>query len=473
MPKILLEIDDSSSDEEVIKARMTKLTRTNWVQCICQFENYVIRKGMDNLLDRPSEDVKKTTKFKKRNGGALTLLWSSNSVVVICRTLHKLVNIRYKPGSSLEKHVDEFHKIHASYLSISADSSFIMSLLSSMGAAFFLQSLDNDEELSSLCQTLYEIKLLNLNTITNRVSIEHLRGQTTYDKALLFDTIKQAKASRSKEKNQVEGGHKKKGVKEKKKGKNNSHETGRNATQEQETKKQIERIEKLLEKLQSATNLTSLNATSDSKELNLPPESDSEAFILDKVNAMIGKNHQQLIYLDSEAGRAVVSPGTIEHTRFLLGRSHKPCIPTLKFSSTQAPAGVLDTEQPSNSKAQPPASRPCQNEAPRNISSSNNKENLITGKRNNADRDSLLLAAAVPYSKAVTNRIEAPEWHKAMDAEYQSLTSHGTGELVPYPPKPAKGIGGMWRLSPKRNEHGEVYQYKAPWVVLGNHQEHM
>ncbi|MBW0535305.1 hypothetical protein O181_075020 [Austropuccinia psidii MF-1] len=60
-----------------------------------------------------------------------------------------------------------------------------------------------------------------------------------------------------------------------------------------------------------------------------------------------------------------------------------------------------------------------------------------------------------------------------MDAEYQSLTSHGTGELVPYPPKPTKVIGGMWRLSRKRNEHGEVYWYKAQWVVLGNHQEHM
>ncbi|MBW0520579.1 hypothetical protein O181_060294 [Austropuccinia psidii MF-1] len=31
----------------------------------------------------------------------------------------------------------------------------------------------------------------------------------------------------------------------------------------------------------------------------------------------------------------------------------------------------------------------------------------------------------------------------------------------------------MWRLSCKRNEHGEIYKYKAQWVVLGNHQEYM
>ncbi|MBW0498669.1 hypothetical protein O181_038384 [Austropuccinia psidii MF-1] len=60
-----------------------------------------------------------------------------------------------------------------------------------------------------------------------------------------------------------------------------------------------------------------------------------------------------------------------------------------------------------------------------------------------------------------------------MDAEYHLLTSHNTGELVPYPAKPAKAIGGMWQLSRKRNEHGEVYWYKAQWVLLGNHQEHM
>ncbi|MBW0502972.1 hypothetical protein O181_042687 [Austropuccinia psidii MF-1] len=31
----------------------------------------------------------------------------------------------------------------------------------------------------------------------------------------------------------------------------------------------------------------------------------------------------------------------------------------------------------------------------------------------------------------------------------------------------------MWQLSHKINEHGEVYQHKAKWVVLGSHHEHM
>ncbi|MBW0497177.1 hypothetical protein O181_036892 [Austropuccinia psidii MF-1] len=331
-----MNIKDSSSDEEVIKAKMIKLTRTNWVQWSCQFENYLVSKGMDKLLDPPSGDVKKTIKFKKRNGAALTLLWSSvstkfegvlfnnkssfyncwvglgnccrkNSVIVICQTLQKLVNLRYEPGSSLEKRVDNFHKIHATYLSISADSSSSMKLSSSMAAAFFLQSLDNDRELSGLCQTLYDTKTFELSAITDRVLIEHTRQTSSHDQALLFDKNKQPESSKSKGKNKPDGPHKKPGFKDKKKGKSNNQGGEENSTQDQNTNKRFEQIEQLLEKLQSNVQSTSVNATSESRELNWPSSSDSNAFIFDEVNALIGNNHQELIYLDSGAGRTVVN----------------------------------------------------------------------------------------------------------------------------------------------------------------------
>ncbi|MBW0500503.1 hypothetical protein O181_040218 [Austropuccinia psidii MF-1] len=50
--------------------------------------------------------------------------------------------------------------------------------------------------------------------------------------------------------------------------------------------------------------------------------------------------------------------------------------------------------------------------------------------------------------------------------------NHNTGDLVPYPSNGTKVIGGMWRLVRKRDEFGDVYRYKACWVVLGNHQEY-
>ncbi|MBW0511846.1 hypothetical protein O181_051561 [Austropuccinia psidii MF-1] len=329
MPEIPIDIKGSSSDEEVIKAKMTKLAHTNWVQWSCQLENYLISKGMDYLSDPPTEDVKKTRKFKKRDDGVLTLLCSSvstelegvllnnkssfynccgkKSVLIICRTLHRLVKLRYKPGTSLEKHIDDFHKSHASYLSISVDFFISMNLSSCMAEAFFLQSLYNDKELSSLCQTLYSLKPFEISTITDRVSIEHTHWESSHDQELLVDNNKQAESSKTKEKNKSEGGRKKTGFKDKRKGKNNNQGTVKKPTQEQDTNKRIERIEQLLENLQHTAHSTSVNAASESKELIQPSGLDSYAFIFEEVNAIIGKNHQRLIYLHSGAGRTVIN----------------------------------------------------------------------------------------------------------------------------------------------------------------------
>ncbi|MBW0551561.1 hypothetical protein O181_091276 [Austropuccinia psidii MF-1] len=199
MPRSPINVKDSSLDEEVIKTRMVKLTCTNWVQWSRQFENYLISKGMDDLLEPPSNDVKQTNKFEKKNSGALTLLWSSVS-------------------------------------------------------------------------TEFEGILLN-------------------NKSSFHDCwISQA-------------GCKKKGVQDKKKGKTNNQ----NTNHENKTNKRIERIEQLLEILQAANNISSVNEMYESKEPTRPTTSDSEAFILDEVNAMIPRQNHGLIYLDSGAGRTVVN----------------------------------------------------------------------------------------------------------------------------------------------------------------------
>ncbi|MBW0521087.1 hypothetical protein O181_060802 [Austropuccinia psidii MF-1] len=182
-----------------------------------------------------------------------------------------------------------------------------MSLSPSMAAAFFLQSLDNDKELSGLCQTLYDTKPFELSTIMDRVLIEHTRRESSHNQELLFDKNKQSESAKSKGKNKSEGGRQKTGFKDRNKGKSNNQGTVKNPTQEQDTNKRFELIEQLLEKLQSNTLSTSVNAASESREIIRPSGSDSNAFIFDKVNAMIGKNHQGLIYLDSGAGSTVVN----------------------------------------------------------------------------------------------------------------------------------------------------------------------
>ncbi|MBW0470027.1 hypothetical protein O181_009742 [Austropuccinia psidii MF-1] len=116
---------------------------------------------------------------------------------------------------------------------------------------------------------------------------------------------------------------------------------------------------------------------------------------------------------------------------------------------------------------------PYYNKAPKDISQQIDPKNIIEGRRQrNHPPDRILLADVITYSKAMSDPVEASHWKEAMNLEFDSLTHHNTGKLVPYP-NDGKVIGGMWRLTKKRNEYGDVYRYKARWVVLGNHQEHM
>ncbi|MBW0512681.1 hypothetical protein O181_052396 [Austropuccinia psidii MF-1] len=112
--------------------------------------------------------------------------------------------------------------------------------------------------------------------------------------------------------------------------------------------------------------------------------------------------------------------------------------------------------------------------APQDISSAINEQKIIEGsRRQNRRSNQTFLTDVVPYAKAIGDTHERGSWQDAMNAEFNSLMQHNTGHLVPYPTDGSKVIGGIWRLTKKRNEFGEIYQYKAQWVVLGNHQVHM
>ncbi|MBW0558994.1 hypothetical protein O181_098709 [Austropuccinia psidii MF-1] len=112
--------------------------------------------------------------------------------------------------------------------------------------------------------------------------------------------------------------------------------------------------------------------------------------------------------------------------------------------------------------------------APKNISSSIDRQNIMKDSRRMTRRSNqALLTDVVPYSKAMGDTQEKEKWHDAMKTVFNLLMQHNTGHLVPYSTHGYKVIGGMWRLTKKRNEFGEVYCHKARWVVLGNHQIHM
>ncbi|MBW0519703.1 hypothetical protein O181_059418 [Austropuccinia psidii MF-1] len=114
---------------------------------------------------------------------------------------------------------------------------------------------------------------------------------------------------------------------------------------------------------------------------------------------------------------------------------------------------------------------PYYKRASKDVSSSLSTENIIEGLRRKKNNKTFLMDV-VPYSQAINDPLEQQEWTNAMQKEFYSLRQQNTSELVPYP-KNAKVIGGMWRLTKKKNEYGKVYHDKAHWVVLGNHQEHL
>ncbi|MBW0473783.1 hypothetical protein O181_013498 [Austropuccinia psidii MF-1] len=117
---------------------------------------------------------------------------------------------------------------------------------------------------------------------------------------------------------------------------------------------------------------------------------------------------------------------------------------------------------------------PHYNTALFDISSNLDVQNILSGeKRWRHPPNLLMLADVITYKQALTNPEESKAWQSAMKQKYDSLMNHNTGELVPYPSDGSKVIGGMWRLTRKRNEFGEVYRHKARWVALGNHQEHL
>ncbi|MBW0542418.1 hypothetical protein O181_082133 [Austropuccinia psidii MF-1] len=117
---------------------------------------------------------------------------------------------------------------------------------------------------------------------------------------------------------------------------------------------------------------------------------------------------------------------------------------------------------------------PYYDTAPLDVSSGISTQNIIKGERRQGrPPDCFMLDNVVTYKKAMSNPNKEEAWRSAMKLEYDSLMNHNIGELVLYPSHGAKVFGGMWRLTQKRNEFGHVYQKKAWWVVLGNHQEHL
>ncbi|MBW0561190.1 hypothetical protein O181_100905, partial [Austropuccinia psidii MF-1] len=302
----------------------------------------------DELSDSGSLKVKEkfTTKYQRKNSAGLAILWKTvseelqgillenddlfftawnalgdacgkNSTVTICRALTRLTSLIYEPGSSLDRHIDLFLKLYASYKSLVGSSSTKMELSKEMAAAFFLQSLDRDQDLSSLVQNLYDVQPFDVTTITKRVALEQSRRDNVSIEALYTNNRTQENQGSSKKHNgnnqsmsttaQGEGDNKKRQNPEKKRREKTQNNT-------ESVSKRLEKLEKLL--LNNSLN-TSANAVTNRPSVDQKVEkehcsSDSNTYYLPSESIYaIDYQDRETLYLDTGCGRSVVDNLTL------------------------------------------------------------------------------------------------------------------------------------------------------------------
>ncbi|MBW0500632.1 hypothetical protein O181_040347 [Austropuccinia psidii MF-1] len=331
-------IDEDSSNENQLKTKLIKLNRTNWVQWSCQTRNYMIGCGYQSLLKKPTDEEKISSRYIRRNGAALALLWNSvsidlhgillthqdsfykawealgeacgnNSILTTCEVLFRLVSLQYEPGQSLEAHTDLYLQLYASYQNLTKNSEVKMELNQNISAAFFLRSLDRDKDLSGLIQTMYDIKPFELLPITKRVALEHSRRRNSPEEILFADgKVKPEGPSKSNSEKQASNQNSQQKAKRNQKRRKDQNDGNHAVSNRQSMNNRLERLEKLM---LSNLNLqkNSANVVSNSEPtLNQPENSDSDSYFLPTESCFSLSNlDRTLLFLDSGCGRSVVN----------------------------------------------------------------------------------------------------------------------------------------------------------------------
>ncbi|MBW0507578.1 hypothetical protein O181_047293 [Austropuccinia psidii MF-1] len=293
-------------------------------------KNFLAGKGHESLLSPPSDSDKLSPEFKKRNSSSLALLWTcvspdlqgillahcgssfdswvalgkscgKNSIVIMCEALFKLISIQYEPGTLLENHIDNFQRTFASYESLTHGSEDTMVISSTVAAAFFIRSLNQDQDLSGLIQTLYDIKPFDLNSVLNCVSVEHCCRGPFQDQALLLDKQKEQSKPPQQTGNRGKGKTPSRGRGRKR----NFHSKNR----EEDTLKRLENLEKISANFDLNSKESNVNVVSENNKESTAntQQSDSDTYVVEDEVLNVGSEESNMIYLDSGAGRSVVN----------------------------------------------------------------------------------------------------------------------------------------------------------------------
>ncbi|KAI7941321.1 hypothetical protein MJO29_013395 [Puccinia striiformis f. sp. tritici] len=197
---------DSDSSDDKSSNRFEKLTTSNWVSWKSRFMLDLKSQGLQCLFDDEWVDKDENKeKLARRNCKALKLLYQTvhkdlhndilandtsfvdaydalastcgqDSVIVVCSSFRKLHQMKYQPGSSLSEHIAKFKSAYTRLIDQTMNHMPEFGTVTSFQAtAFFLDSLDNDTDLTPIIQTCYDLRPFDLKTVTDRVNFEAMR----------------------------------------------------------------------------------------------------------------------------------------------------------------------------------------------------------------------------------------------------------------------------------------------------------
>jgi len=196
----------SFSDSAPSTIRIKKLTTKNWVSWKSKFVLYMRAHSLYQLFDAEWCALERNEeKFKIKNYRAFNALYQAvskglhdkilandssfldawnalstacgqNSVVSICAAYREVNRMVYQPGTSLTEHILQFKGAFTRLTKQTTNNMQDFGTVTSfMAAAMFLESLENDTELTPIVQTCYNIRPFTLKAVTDRVAIEAVR----------------------------------------------------------------------------------------------------------------------------------------------------------------------------------------------------------------------------------------------------------------------------------------------------------
>ncbi|PLW30746.1 hypothetical protein PCANC_27795, partial [Puccinia coronata f. sp. avenae] len=216
---------DSSDDGRSTRSKLEKLSQHNWSTWKPRFKNIITAKGYKKLMNKEWVDANKgTAKFRQMSAWAMNKLYTvaksefhpilathvgniygafkslstacgETSVLTLCDKLFNLINMSYNPETSMAQHLSEFRHNYTALKTTMAANPGFMTISTGLAAALLLRSFNQEESMTPLIQSLYNLNPLTFEKVYDCLLIEDTR-KASKDNETAFHTNQQKKVGK-------------------------------------------------------------------------------------------------------------------------------------------------------------------------------------------------------------------------------------------------------------------------------------